>query len=213
MTTPDPPLTPREQIVSACYDIVTQFPGLLETLWHHDEQEEMTAFCNRFRAGQTILDAGCGPGRLAPFFTRFGLKYTGIDVCASAIDYAPKLAKAGRFERMSFNNMTFAPNSFDAFWSSLSLMHEPKPLVYKTLASLRRVLHPDGYGCIIVPDGDRDHALEATHEVPHPIHLSFYRFDEFADALRSSDFKIVDAVTRPFCACGGDAHRYIVMAA
>src|SRR3989442_8316484 len=46
---------------------------------------------------QSVLDLGCGYGRLAHSFIQGGLSYTGIDVSQIAIDHAASANPEGRF--------------------------------------------------------------------------------------------------------------------
>ena len=66
------------------------------------------------RAGQRVLDVGCGPGRHAHELARRGIEVVGVDISQRFIDLARKNAPAGAtFERADARALTFDAD-FDA---------------------------------------------------------------------------------------------------
>lgn len=135
----------------------------------------------RFDAGSSILDAGCGGGRNLVYFLRSGFKVFGIDQNPEAVEYvrllannlAPQLPSAN-FQVAPVEKMPFADASFDAVISS-AVLHFAKDerhffemveemwrvlksggLFFARLASsigIEDKIEPTGGGRYFLPDG------------------------------------------------------------
>jgi SAM-dependent methyltransferase len=95
----------------------------------------------------SVLDAGCGSGRLTVALTQAGARVTGIDTNASQLEEAQRRATdAGvglTLVETDFNApLPFADASFGAVVSRLALMAADDPVA--TLRELARVLDPSG---------------------------------------------------------------------
>jgi 23S rRNA (guanine745-N1)-methyltransferase len=99
------------------------------------------------RAGQTMLDAGCGEGHhLAAFRRAYGVEAHGVDISVPAIELAAKryrdcswiVANADRF-------LPYADASFHAVASITARMNPEE---------FRRVLAPSGALLIVIPGAD-----------------------------------------------------------
>jgi ubiquinone/menaquinone biosynthesis C-methylase UbiE len=100
------------------------------------------------RPGAVILDAGCGPGRLALDLARARPDATvhGVDLAAGAIDVATARARRtgvpARFLRADLADLPFEDDTFDLVVSTISYHHWAH--VPEVVAELGRVLRPDG---------------------------------------------------------------------
>jgi ubiquinone/menaquinone biosynthesis C-methylase UbiE len=101
------------------------------------------------RAGEQVLDAGCGPGETAIHLARaFGVLVTGVTVSGYEIDRAngrardAGLAGQARFEYGDFMALPYPDASFDAVLALESLQNAPD--LDRVLAELFRVLRPGG---------------------------------------------------------------------
>ena len=95
----------------------------------------------------SVLDIGCGSGRLAVELTRRGAAVTGIDVSDARLDAArTRAAEAGADARFLHGDMTaplpFADAAFAAAVSRLALMIAPDPVA--VLHEAARVVEPGG---------------------------------------------------------------------
>lgn len=102
------------------------------------------------RPGAVLLDAGCGPGRLAVDLARARPDATvhGVDLAAGAIEVAvARAARAGLADRVRFLHadlaeLPFPDATFDLVVSTISYHHWAN--VAPVVAELARVLRPDG---------------------------------------------------------------------
>jgi ubiquinone/menaquinone biosynthesis C-methylase UbiE len=125
------------------YDVVHHVFGLRPI---HQEMITLAAL----RAGQRVLDVGCGTGNL---LRSTGKRHRDVDLVG--LDPDPKaLAVARRktrragltvqLDRGFAQELPYADGSFDRVFSSLMLHHLDTPSKDALLAEVRRILRPDG---------------------------------------------------------------------
>lgn len=114
------------------------------------------------RAGQRVLDVGCGQGPALAEFKKHGIAATGITLGA---DVATCRAKGFDVREMDMSDLDFEDASFDFVWCRHALEHSVFP--YFTLAEFNRLLTPGGLLYVEVPGPD----TVAAHET-NPNHYS-----------------------------------------
>ncbi|SER83685.1 class I SAM-dependent methyltransferase [Lentzea albida] len=125
------------------YDVLHRVSGLAAV---HDDMVGLAGL----RAGQRVLDVGCGTGNLlrAAGKRHRDVELTGVDPDLKMLARAEgKLRRAGlpaRLDRGFAQELAFADDSFDAVFSSLMLHHLDGPSKGEMLAEVRRVLKPGG---------------------------------------------------------------------
>jgi len=104
------------------------------------------------RAGQRLLDVGCGPGSITRGLARAVApgETIGIDVSADVLETARALEPTLRFELGDVYALEYADASFDVAHAHQVLQHLTRPI--DALHELRRVLRPGGI--VAVRDGD-----------------------------------------------------------
>jgi 2-polyprenyl-3-methyl-5-hydroxy-6-metoxy-1,4-benzoquinol methylase len=103
----------------------------------------IVGYVQQFCPTPTILDVGCGHGRLFQLLHRFPFKsYLGVDFSAEAIQRAQPLASgSARFERVDFEE--FVPAGlYDVIIFNESIYYAPRP--EELLRRYMSVLTPDG---------------------------------------------------------------------
>ncbi len=105
----------------------------------------------RLKAGEAVLDVGCGTGDL----TLRAARRVGAEGRAAGIDASPNMIKIARrkaakksrdvdFRVAPIEDLPFTDGEFDAALSSLMIHHLPDDLKLRGLAEVRRVLKPGG---------------------------------------------------------------------
>jgi SAM-dependent methyltransferase len=93
------------------------------------------------RPFSSILDAGCGSGRDALYFSRRGFRVTAFDYAPSLVKMASKLT-GHEILNLSFQKIEFR-NQFDGVWACASLMHVPMDEMHDVLSRLSRSMKVD----------------------------------------------------------------------
>ena len=101
--------------------------------------------------GKTLLEVGCGDGRLTALLTAKAQEITAIDPDESRIEVARTNIPGVNFLVGSGENLDFADNGFDIVLFSYSLHHQD---CVNALAEAQRVVRQDGQILIIEPTHD-----------------------------------------------------------
>jgi tRNA (uracil-5-)-methyltransferase TRM9 len=128
------------------YDIVAEhFSNTRYVLW-----PEMLAWQEYLQDGQTVLDLGCGNGRLLEMCRNNKVKYTGYDISTELIQIAKEKCQQYSVPEASFQVgdmrfLPFASASFDIVFAVASLHHLPHQINrWQALSEIYRVLRPGG---------------------------------------------------------------------
>ena len=135
------------------YDAIARdFNQSRSSLWG-----ELKDFAAGVKKNGTVLDFGCGNGRLLQAFRGRGVRYVGTDQSRALIDAAIVNHKAAvesgvaQFLVSSGERLPFPDASFDAVFSVAVLHHIPSVEKRKALfAEFKRVLKPDGIVLVTV---------------------------------------------------------------
>jgi SAM-dependent methyltransferase len=105
------------------------------------------------KAGDCVLDIGCGNGRLYSFFKEKGANYVGIDNSKKLVKIAKNKFSEADFTIGDALDLPFAPDSFDLVVSMAVLHHIPsKGYRKKFFGEMRRVLKTGGILIVTVWD-------------------------------------------------------------
>lgn len=97
-----------------------------------------------------IIDIGCGHGLQSSWFAQHSINTTAVDHIIN-LNLQQRSQKFGfDTKQVDIHRLPYTDNLFDAAWSSHVLEHSLNP--YAALLEWRRVIKPDGYLFITVPE-------------------------------------------------------------
>jgi ubiquinone/menaquinone biosynthesis C-methylase UbiE len=127
---------------------------LPEDLDPHDFDLRLAHLRAGVRAGDRVLDLGCGDGRFTAELTRIGGKPIGADVAQAALDRARTGHPGLDFRLVPFDGpLPFDDVSFDVVWCSEVIEHVADTA--RWLSEVRRVLVPRGRLLLTTPSHGR----------------------------------------------------------
>lgn len=98
------------------------------------------------KAGERILDLGCGNGRIAEVIDEIKGQYVGMDVSSKLVEQAQKLHPNQEFVVGSMMQLPFEDASFDHVMMIASFHHIPsRAYRAQVLKEVRRILKPGGF--------------------------------------------------------------------
>jgi SAM-dependent methyltransferase len=126
------------------------------------------ALRERVPAGATVLDAGCGSGRIFRYELQSGCRVVGLDIGAALRDNP----NVGDGVRGDVQRLPFADATFDAVLASHVMEHLSRP--DEALTEMARVLRPGGRLLLLTPN--RFHYVPLVASVaPQRLHVWFNR--------------------------------------
>jgi SAM-dependent methyltransferase len=108
------------------------------------DQAILLAFAEMVPEGGTVLDAGCGPGRVAALLARRGLDVVGVDLAPGMVTVARRTHPGIRFEEADLTALPLAERSVSAAVYWYSIIHTPADGLGDVFAELQRVIVPGG---------------------------------------------------------------------
>lgn len=162
------------------------------------------------KAGQTMLEPGCGRGEMLRCFKNLGLTVQGMDLSPEAADLIPDMpVDTGDVEN---EGLPYPDNSFDIIYSKSFLEHFHYPERYMKEAF--RTLKPGGLILSLVPDWEANHQKyfdDFTHRTPfttvslldiHKVHgfeqVNVVKFRQLPLVWRYPMLNYLCAVAAPF---------------
>jgi 2-polyprenyl-3-methyl-5-hydroxy-6-metoxy-1,4-benzoquinol methylase len=140
------------------------------------------------RRGYTVLDIGCGFGRISPFLSMFDCAdYLGIDRVAERIAYAKRHYGRGSVNFLVADALTFAPErTFDVVWCCTVMQHLVRPQKIQLVETIKRCLAPGGVALLwesrVIQDSNA--AAEMYYKDDCPPHMIPWSFNEMKGVFR-----------------------------
>ncbi|HYX51094.1 MAG TPA: methyltransferase domain-containing protein, partial [Ktedonobacteraceae bacterium] len=142
-----------------------------------------------------VLAINSGAGWEAKFLTARGFDIVGTDTSNEMLQRARNRVPTGNFLQMSAQNLQFSPEeTFDAIWSTRTIIHVPHDMVIDLLASWKRVLKPGGILGLGINIGERN-GWEINESMSgQPIFYHYFAEGEIEDALEAAGYQVVEKV-------------------
>lgn len=121
----------------------------------------------------TVVEAGCGPGRITAHLASLGLDAFGIDLSPVMIAVARRDHPRLRFEQGTLDAIDAEDASLGGVVAWYSIIHTPPALLPTAFTEFHRVLSAGGHLLLAFQVGDERVLLE--HGYGHDIQLHAYR--------------------------------------
>jgi len=148
------------------------------------------------RAGERVLDLGCGVGRFVAALRAAGAEPVGVELAEAALERARRTAPGADLRRVAPDgSLPLEHGEVDVVWCSEVLEHVPDTVAF--LTEVRRVLRRGGRLLVTVPDHGRvKRTLLAlghhdAHYDPLGQHVRFYTRRSLRRALVATGFSAV----------------------
>lgn len=129
-------------------DIAGKLDGMYKQESYKRDSEHILSLVTK--EGGKLLDAGCGPGRLAPIMGK-RFEYVGVDASYHLIEHAKKNYPRMTFLKGDIRLLEFDDETFDVVTCINVIKHLDRPQVLNALSELVRVMKADGELLIRVP--------------------------------------------------------------
>lgn len=142
----------------------------------------------QIRAGDRVLDIGCGQGLALEEFKRLGLRPVGVTI---GPDYEICRKKGLEVLEMDQNFLAFDDEEFDLLWCRHVLEHSIAP--FFTLSEYRRLTKLQGLVYVEVPAPDT-----AAHHEANPNHYSCLPQSAWLSLFQRTGFAVASRVEHAF---------------
>lgn len=145
-----------EQGVRAAYDeVADSYADILRTTEAEApiDLAMIGYFVSLLAPERSVLDAGCGAGRLLPVLAGLGCEAEGVDLSPEMIRRAHEDHPEFETRVASLTALPYPDASFDGVLSWYSTIHTTMPELTRAATELRRVLRPEGVALIAFQRG------------------------------------------------------------
>ncbi|WP_430789644.1 class I SAM-dependent methyltransferase [Virgibacillus flavescens] len=162
--------------------------------WKKREREIFHATATK-EGVHSLLEIGAGPGKDSLYFNEQGLETYSTDISPEMVRLCKdKGLPAGV---MSFENLDFPNDQFDAVWAMNCLLHAPKNEIREVLKEIKRVLKPFGLFFMGVYGGQNSEGVWEDDFYEPKRFFSFYDDNTIQELLEEfftiERFKVVPA--------------------
>lgn len=140
---------------------------------------------------KSILDVGCGTGRLVKFLKEAGYEVKGCDLSTEAVRFAQKLVP-GQISQARARKLPFKNNSFDIITSISVIEHLNKKEAHKFFNEAKRVLKSKGILFLVTPNFAtpiRYFQGKKWFGYSDPTHIVFYTPKSLSQLLKKYGFE------------------------
>lgn len=183
--------------IRTSYDTVAQSYAEIVQDGPADEPEYLDLFAKL--ASGPVLDAGCGPGRLAGLLHERDLPVIGVDLSPGMIEIARRDHPGPDYRVGSMTALELPDGSVSGVISWWSIIHLPREVVPDAFAEFHRVLAPGGVLLLGFHVGtESNHKTSGYGGHPMNIHVHRWTADALTDLAVAAGFTpYQDPVTAP----------------
>lgn len=143
-----------------------------------------------------ICDLGCGPGQIARYLHRKGVKALGVDLAPKMVAEAKRLNPDIEFHQ---GDMLALPDP-DCSWGGIAafyaIIHIPRDRIVAALREMLRVLKPGGVLLITFHIGQEVKHLDEFFGKPVDLDFAYFLPGEMEGWLKEAGFELEQTLTR-----------------
>ena len=143
-----------------------------------------------------ICDLGCGPGQIARYLHRKGVKTLGVDLSPKMVAEAHRLNPEIHFHQGDMLSLPDEDNSWGGIAAFYCIIHIPREQIVEALREMKRVLKPNGLLLVTFHIGQEIKHLDEWWEKPVNIDFAFYLPNEMEDWSKEAGFELVETLVR-----------------
>jgi len=143
-----------------------------------------------------ICDLGCGPGQIARYLHRQGVKTLGVDLSPKMVAAAQRLNPEIHFHQGDMLALPDADNSWGGIAAFYCIIHIPREQVADALREMRRVLKPGGILLVTFHIGEEIKHIDEWWEKPVNLDFAFYLPEQMEDWLKEAGFELMESLVR-----------------
>lgn len=153
-------------------------------------------FASYLKAGDSILDVGCGSGIKSEYLAQRGFLVDGIDLSEKMVELAQKKLPDRTFLVRDINEPLDLKSKYDGVFAQAVLLHIAKKNVKNVIGNLINLLNQGGYIYIAVKKINEGQPEEQTikendYGYEYERFFSFYSLEEIERYLQEFNLKIV----------------------
>ena len=143
-----------------------------------------------------ICDLGCGPGQIARYLHRQGVKTLGVDLSPKMVAEAQRLNPEIHFHQGNMLSLLDADDSWGGIAAFYCIIHIPREQVVDALREMRRVLKPGGILLVTFHIGEEIKHIDEWWEKPVNLDFAFYLPDQMEAWLKEAGLDLVETLVR-----------------
>ncbi len=142
-------------------------------------------------------DMGCGPGQIARYLHRQGVKACGVDLSPAMVQQAQSLNPEIPFQRGDMLALAdVADNSYGGIAAFYSIVHILRPKAVRALREFKRVLRPQGVLLLAFHIGQEIKHLDEWWGKEVSVDFLFFETEEMKSYLMTAGFGLEEVIER-----------------
>ena len=143
-----------------------------------------------------ICDMGCGPGQIARYLYRKGVKTLGVDLSPNMVAEAQRLNPEIHFHQGDMLSLPDEDDSWGGIAAFYCIIHIPREQIVDALREMKRVLKPGGILLVTFHIGQEIRHLDEWWEKPVNLDFAFYLPTEMAGWLKEAGYELIETLVR-----------------
>ena len=153
------------------------------------KQEYFVSFVSQLVDGESVLDAGCGPG--VPFTRELSRRFsvTGIDLSKTQLEIAEREVADTSFHCSDMCEFDAPDESFAGICSLYAIIHVPRTDHMRLFKNFHRMLKPNGLLFVVLGKDEDEHYVSETY-YGQEMYWSSYTPGEAKKVVEAAGFRI-----------------------